>query len=523
MTADLPLLLLALLVPAAYVGGAAAIRSARGASGRAAGRTASFAAGVALIASIALGIVMAIDGSRTLGLASLASASPALRLDAVSLPFLILVSFVGLIVTRFSRNYLDGDARQPLFFARLMGALAATVVLALAGDLIVFAMGWIAMSLALHGLLVFYPERPLAQLAARKKFIAARLGDLCIVTGFLLLWQAAGTTSIVAIAEKAAGGALGGYGLAAALLIGAAALMKSAQFPFHGWITEVMETPTPVSALLHAGIVNAGGFAVLRFSGLFVAEQPALWMLAMVGGGTALFASVVMLTQPRIKTQLAWSTIAQMGFMMLQCGLGSFASAMLHIVAHSLYKAHAFLWAGSAAETVKRFGPGVAARTPAQAVALGYGAALATFAAAGAAFGGALWEKPGLAVLGSIIVLGLGQMAAQAIATDGAKLLARTGAIMAVVSVLYFALHLGTAAVTAGSLAAAAAPAPIMIAIMTLTLVSFAGLSILQALGLHRDPPPALRRLLVHAANGFYANAAFNRIAGALRINPASL
>ncbi len=524
MTADLPILLLALLVPVAYLGGAAVIRTSKGLTGQAAGRAATLAAGAALLAATALGIVTAIRGGQTLAVIPAGAASPSLTLDAVSLPFLILVSFVGLIVTRFSRNYLEGDQRQPLFFARLMGALAVTTVLALAGDLIVFAAGWVAMSLALHGLLVFYPERPLAQLAARKKFIAARLGDACIILAFILLWQAAGTTSIGAITAKAAEGGLGTAGLLAALLIGAAALMKSAQFPFHGWITEVMETPTPVSALLHAGIVNAGGFAVLRFSGLFAAEQPALWMLAMVGGGTALFASVVMLTQPRIKTQLAWSTIAQMGFMMLQCGLGSFASAMLHIIAHSLYKAHAFLWAGSAAETVKRFGAGDAARVPARAVALGYAAALAIFAAAGAAFAGALWEKPGLAVLGSIIVLGLGQMAAQALASgSGARLLARTGVIMAAVSAIYFALHLGTAAMTSGALAVAQPPAPVMIAIMALVIVSFTILSLMQALGLHRNPPALVRQFFVHAANGFYANAAFNRIAGALRINPNSL
>jgi NAD(P)H-quinone oxidoreductase subunit 5 len=374
--------------------------------------------------------------------------SPALRLDAISLPILLLITFVGLIVTRFSRNYLDGDPRQPVFFTRLMLTLVPTAVLTLAGDLVVFALGWISLSLVLHGLLVFYPERPLAILAARKKFIAARLGDLCMIAAFVLLWTSAGTTDITAIQAAATANGLGGAGLAASLLIAMAALMKSAQFPFHGWITEVMETPTPVSALLHAGIVNAGGFAVLRFSGIIAESTPALWLLAMVGGGTALFASVVMLTQPRIKTQLAWSTIAQMGFMLLQCGLGAFSSTLLHILAHSLYKAHAFLWAGSAVETVHRLGPPASERAKPAAALAGYGAAAAIFGLVGAVatWLGAVEITPSLWVLGSVLVLGMGQMAATGLATGGGgKLMARIGAMMATASMAYMILQSGMA------------------------------------------------------------------------------
>jgi NAD(P)H-quinone oxidoreductase subunit 5 len=105
--------------------------------------------------------------------------------------------------------------------------------------------------------------------------------------------------------------------------------LKSAQLPLHGWITEVMETPTPVSALLHAGIINAGGFLALRFSPLLQLSAPSMDLLLIVGGFTALFASVVMLTQNAIKVALAWSTIAQMGFMLLQCGLGAWPAALL--------------------------------------------------------------------------------------------------------------------------------------------------------------------------------------------------
>jgi hypothetical protein len=131
-------------------------------------------------------------------------------------------------------------------------------------------------------------------------------------------------------------------------LLALAAMLKSAQFPTHGWLTEVMETPTPVSALLHAGVINAGGFLLIRFADVMLLAPGVLAVLVMIGGFTALFGGLVMLTQSAVKTSLAWSTVAQMGFMILQCGLALFPLALLHIVAHSLYKAHAFLASGQA-------------------------------------------------------------------------------------------------------------------------------------------------------------------------------
>jgi NAD(P)H-quinone oxidoreductase subunit 5 len=132
-----------------------------------------------------------------------------------------------------------------------------------------------------------------------------------------------------------------------ACLLVAAALLKSAQFPFHTWLPDTMETATPVSALMHAGIVNAGGILVLRLHPLIAQSEVALAILASVGAITAVFGSVVMLTQASIKRSLAFSTVAQMGFMMLELGLGAYHLALLHLVAHSLYKAHAFLSSGT--------------------------------------------------------------------------------------------------------------------------------------------------------------------------------
>ncbi len=130
-------------------------------------------------------------------------------------------------------------------------------------------------------------------------------------------------------------------------------MTKSAQFPFHFWLPKTMETPTPVSALMHAGIINAGGFLVIRM-GSFLNQLPwALNSLAIVGGVTAFFGSFVMLSQTNIKRSLAYSTISQMGFMMLQCGLGAFTIAIVHIVGHAFYKAHSFLSSGSVTDIGK--------------------------------------------------------------------------------------------------------------------------------------------------------------------------
>ncbi|MGF1563702.1 MAG: proton-conducting transporter membrane subunit, partial [Geminicoccaceae bacterium] len=251
----------------------------------------------------------------------------AVRLDPLSVTLALLVAFIGAVVVQYARNYLDGDARQGAFMGDLCLTLAAVLMLVTAGNLVQLVLAWIGTSLALHRLLVFYPERDKAVLAARKKFIAARIGDICLLTGALGLALTFGTGDIATILAdaRAMAGAetLPAMVPLAAVLIALAALLKSAQFPLHGWLPEVMETPTPVSALLHAGIINAGGFLIVRLADLVLLYPPAMHLLAVIGGFTALFAAVVMLTQTSIKVALAWSTIAQMGFMLLQCGLGA--------------------------------------------------------------------------------------------------------------------------------------------------------------------------------------------------------
>ncbi|MEO1688088.1 MAG: proton-conducting transporter membrane subunit, partial [Pseudomonadota bacterium] len=349
--------LFAFLPLIAVLGLMAAVAAARGDGGRrpqramAAARYASLGAlGVAAASAAAV----AVFGATTSPLAGVAGIGLSFRLDALSGVMMLVISFVGAIVVQFSRNYLDGEARQGEFFGGLCATLAAALLLVSAGNLGQLVASWIAMSLALHQLLTWREDRPRALAAAFKKGVFARIGDLALMGAASALIAAFGTADIATLTQAArsageAGDVPAGAGLAAGF-IALAALLKSAQFPAHGWLPEVVGTPTPVSALLHAGVVNAGGFLAVRFADVLVLSPGALVLLAAVGGFTAIFGAAVMLTQPTAKGALAWSTISQMGFMMLQCGLGAFSLAVLHIAAHSLYKAYAFLSAGEAAQ-----------------------------------------------------------------------------------------------------------------------------------------------------------------------------
>lgn len=277
-----------------------------------------------------------------------------LRLDTVGAVGLLLVSFVGWIIVRYSASYLAGDPAQARYRRWLMLTLAAVSVVIASNHLATMALAWLATSLALHRLLTHFGHRRLAQIAAHKKFLISRIADLCLLAALGLLVGVYGTLDIDRVlAASATAGAPGGAQVAVGLIV-CAALLKCAQLPAHGWLIQVMEAPTPVSALLHAGIVNLGGFVLVRLAPL-VAEVPAaMTLLVVVGSLTAVTAALVMTTRISVKVMLAWSTCAQMGFMLLECGLGAWDLALLHLVAHSLYKAHAFLGAGGAVAQARR-------------------------------------------------------------------------------------------------------------------------------------------------------------------------
>lgn len=438
------------------------------------------------------------------------------HLDAVSGVMLLLVAFIGMIVTLYSRRYLDGDAGQARFFRWLGYTLASVLALTISGNLLFFAAAWIATSFCLHRLLVFYPERHGAQLAARKKYVASRLGDVALIAALLLILGRFGTLEFGAI--FAATAALSGSddpGIAihlAAVLLAFAAIVKSAQFPLHGWLPEVMETPTPVSALLHAGIINAGGFLIVRMADLVALSAQALDLLLVIGAVTAIFGAAVMLTQTSVKVALAWSTVAQMGFMILQCGLGAFAAAMLHIVAHAMYKAHAFLSAGSVITERK---PGAQPPLPLRMLIPALAVAVLMVLVVGALFGMPFLEKPGVAVLGATLMMGLTPMLAGALmARDEARFVAiRVGGFALAVCVAYFALQAGAEWLLAAALPEQTVPrGPFALFWAAFTVLAFATLLVLNVLRRRGRAGPALQAFYVHLFNGFYVNAWCNRL-----------
>lgn len=275
-----------------------------------------------------------------------------IRLDLLTKLMLLLVSFIALVILRYSRNYLDGDRGQPRYLRAMLLTLAAVSVLVTTNNLLLLTLAWIGTGFGLHQLLTYYGERAPARLAARKKFVLSRLADVLLLVALVLVAGSLRTLEIDQIqAQLATLPTLPPALAGAALLLAVTAILKCAQLPFHGWLIQVMEAPTPVSALLHAGIVNIGGFVLIRLAALISRSPSAELLLVIVGSVTAVVSALVMTTRISIKVKLAWSTCAQMGFMLLQCGLGAYELALLHLLAHSLYKAHAFLSSGSAVAT----------------------------------------------------------------------------------------------------------------------------------------------------------------------------
>ena len=260
----------------------------------------------------------------------------------------VLVQFLGTVIAGFSSRYLQGEAGQPRYVAALGGVLSAVHLLLLADHWLVLIAAWAAVGLALQHLLCFYNDRPFALLAAHKKRVADRLADVLLVAAAALAWHAVGSGSLPALWRHLEAGPPSVALQASAVCLALAVVLRTALLPVHGWLIQVMEAPTPVSALLHAGVINLGGFVLIRFAPLLEAAPLARWLLVGVGLATALLAGLVMLTRISIKVRLAWSTVAQMGFMVMECGLGLYTLALLHLIGHSLYKAHAFLAASTA-------------------------------------------------------------------------------------------------------------------------------------------------------------------------------
>lgn len=440
----------------------------------------------------------------------------AVQVDRVTLAILGLVSLVVTLVSRFSIHYLAGEARQWRFFRWLAITAGLFMIVVIAGNLLVFTLALILTSTALNQLLTYYQNRLVAQMVAHKKLLFSRTAEGLLILAVLLIGAQLQTLSFDGMAQAIAqlDGSLPWELHAAAWLIVLAAILKSGQFPFHGWLLQVMEAPTPVSALLHAGIVYSGAIVVLRTHELLMAEGLALLVLALVGLMTAGIASLAMLTQTAIKSSLAWSTAGQLGFMLLELGLGLFVLALLHLLAHSLYKAHAFLAAGSIVDVLRA--PGVPSRGhlgPATWAILVAISTAATFGI-GALFGVTIAKEPALLALGVIVGVAAAQPLLKGWSLPGRwALAARTVPLALSVATVYFLLHKLFITGFAADLGAIPSTAsPLEYAFLGLVVTVFLALSLIQTVLVHHDERVWVQRLYIHLYNGLYTDLPIERL-----------
>ena len=271
--------------------------------------------------------------------------------DPLSTTMCLVVTVVGWLIMLYSIGYMGGDARFSRFFAYLSLFFSAMLTLVLADNLLLLYIGWEGVGLCSYLLISFWFERPAAANAGKKAFLTTRVGDLGLLGGILLIWRLTGDLGLAGLESKAA--ALGHWAPAAALLIFWGAAGKSAQFPLHVWLPDAMEGPTPVSALIHAAtMVAAGIYLVARTLPLFLPSPDAMLAVATIGGITSFFAATIACTQTDLKRILAYSTISQLGFMMMGLGAGSAFAGMFHLVTHAWFKALLFLGAGSVIHAV---------------------------------------------------------------------------------------------------------------------------------------------------------------------------
>ena len=439
-----------------------------------------------------------------------------IRLDAISVTMLTMIALLAFIVLKFSNNYMDGDERQGSFMGRLAATIASVQLLVISGNLGLLFIAWVFTSISLHRLLLFYPERPGAIIAARKKFILARVGDASLLVAITLLYNLFGSGNLEAIFNGIRTGMAPANMLTvefAALFLALAAMFKSAKFPTHGWLIEVMETPTPVSALLHAGLLNAGPYLIIRMAFVMDASFYAPLLLIAVGGFTALFASVVFLTQSSIKTALGYSSVAHMGFSLMVCGLGVYTAAMLHLVAHSFYKAHAFLSTGSVIDVIRASKIEKAQRLGSP-LRIAAGIILALLVYGGFAY---LWgiTEFGLLAIGTVIILGISRLFTTAIDSNGSfALFLRAVFFAVIVAAAFFSLESGMHYLLGIQVPELSNPTFATLALTICILALFTIAIFVQIISPTLTASPKFNALAIHLRNGLYMNAIFDKLVG---------
>jgi len=334
--------------------------------GRGFGERAHWIAVPAILASmvlsfLAFGAVLS-DGPRDLTLYTWAlsgqfQASIGIHIDGLTAVMLLLVTIVSSLVQIYTIGYMHGDAGYARFFAYIGLFTFSMLMLVTASNLLQLYVFWEAVGLCSYLLIAHWYDRPSAASAATKAFLVNRVGDFGFALGIFLIFALVGSldyTVIFAELPKHADETLSWAGIhinavtLIALLLFAGAVGKSAQFPLHVWLPDAMEGPTPISALIHAAtMVTAGVFMIARLNPIFILSPTAMGVVAATGAGTALFAATIALTQNDIKRIVAYSTVSQLGYMVMACGLGASVAGIFHLLTHGAFKALLFLCCGS--------------------------------------------------------------------------------------------------------------------------------------------------------------------------------
>jgi NADH-quinone oxidoreductase subunit L len=269
--------------------------------------------------------------------------------DPLTCMMLVVVTIIGTLIQIYSIGYMKGDARFSRFFAYMSLFMGSMLGLLLADNFVMLYIFWEGVGLCSYLLISFWFEKPSAAKAGMKAFITTRIGDTGLLIGIFILIFSAHTVYFSELGNLGTGPLF----TAAALLIFCGAVGKSAQFPLHVWLPDAMEGPTPVSALIHAAtMVAAGVYLVARCFVLFSAHGAALITVAYVGGITAFFAATIAVVNNDIKRILAYSTISQLGFMMMGLGVGGYSAGVFHLMTHAFFKALLFLCAGSVIHSI---------------------------------------------------------------------------------------------------------------------------------------------------------------------------
>jgi len=266
--------------------------------------------------------------------------------DGLTAVMWVTVTFFSGIVHSYSRRYLAGSPTTDRFFGRVFAFTLLVMVLVAADDLLLFGVAWLAMGLVMADLIGHvrgWPQARAAASLARRYFLAS---SALLGVALATLWWHTGATTVSAVASTV-GSASSTVVLFAAGALVLAAMVQSALIPFHTWLLSSMTAPTPASALMHAGFVNAGGILLVRFAPVVTVDPGFMLAVVLVGAASALGGKLLKTVQTDVKSALGCSTVGQMGFMIMQAGLGFFAAAITHLVLHGFYKAYQFLASGS--------------------------------------------------------------------------------------------------------------------------------------------------------------------------------